>query len=96
MKSVQVCSVLAILGVSISTISIAQTPPAKPPAPRLVLWVTTTAWPDGGEIPMRNAARGDNKSPAFEFHWNLGTNPATAPGSLQSYAVIFHDVENFG
>ena len=63
-------------------------------APRLVLWVTTTAWPDGGEIPMRNAARGENKSPAFEFHWNRGTNPSTAPESLQTYAVIFHDVEN--
>jgi Raf kinase inhibitor-like YbhB/YbcL family protein len=43
---------------------------------------------------MKNAARGDNKSPAFEFHWNLGTNPATAPDTLQTYAVIFHDVEN--
>jgi Raf kinase inhibitor-like YbhB/YbcL family protein len=74
--------------------AVAQAPPARPPAPRLVLWVTTTAWADGGEIPMKNAARGDNKSPAFEFHWNLGTNPATAPESLQTYAVIFHDVEN--
>jgi hypothetical protein len=62
--------------------------------PRPVLWVTTTAWQDGGEIPLTNAARGDNKSPAFEFHWNLGTNPATAPENLQTYAVIFHDVEN--
>jgi hypothetical protein len=43
---------------------------------------------------MKYAAHGDNKSPAFEFHWNLGTNPSTAPPSLQSYAVIFHDVEN--
>jgi hypothetical protein len=71
----------------------AQTPAPKPaPAPRL--WVTTSAWPDGGEIPMTNAARGDNKSPAFEFHWNLGLNPCSAPESLQSYALIFHDVEN--
>jgi Raf kinase inhibitor-like YbhB/YbcL family protein len=43
---------------------------------------------------MTNAFRGENKSPAFEFHWNLGTNPASAPDSLQTYAVIFHDVEN--
>jgi len=43
---------------------------------------------------MRNAFRGDNKSPAFEFHWNLGLNPGAAPESLQTYAVIFHDVEN--
>ena len=75
-------------------VTTAQTAAPPKPAPRLVLWVTTTAWPDGGEIPMTNAARGDNKSPAFEFHWNLGANPGTAPENLQSYAVIFHDVEN--
>src|SRR3984885_11233387 len=83
----------AIVVASWSAGALAQTPQPKP-APRLVLWVTSTAWSDGGEIPMTNAARGDNKSPAFEFHWNLGTNPASAPDTLQSYAVIFHDVEN--
>ncbi len=58
------------------------------------LSVTSNAWPDGGEVPMHNAGRGDNKSPAFEFHWMNGTNPATAPDTLKSYAVIFHDIEN--
>jgi hypothetical protein len=62
--------------------------------PRPVLSVTTSAFPDGGEVPMRNAGRGENKSPAFEFHWNLGTNPAAAPDTLQTYAVVFHDIEN--
>jgi Raf kinase inhibitor-like YbhB/YbcL family protein len=75
----------------------AQTPPARgrstaPPAPKLS--VTSTAWPDGGEIPMRNAFRGDNKSPAFEFHWFTGTAPGAAPATLRTYAVILHDVEN--
>jgi Raf kinase inhibitor-like YbhB/YbcL family protein len=63
-------------------------------APRLVLSVTSPAWPDGGEVPMRNAGRGENKSPAFEFHWSLGPNQAQAPDTLQTYAVIFHDIEN--
>jgi Raf kinase inhibitor-like YbhB/YbcL family protein len=63
-----------------------------PPAPRLS--VTSSAWPDGGEIPARYSARGDNKSPAFEFHWMTGTTPSEPPSTLQSYAVIFHDVEN--
>ena len=87
---------LAAIGLSLPVIAISQTAPSRPPVapPRLVLWVTTTAWADGGEIPMTNAARGENKSPAFEFHWNLGVNPATAPEALQTYAVIFHDVEN--
>jgi phosphatidylethanolamine-binding protein (PEBP) family uncharacterized protein len=83
----------AIVIVTSSAVGMAQNPPPKqPPAPKF--WVTTTAWVDGAEIPMRHAVRGDNKSPAFEFRWNLGTNPGTAPDSLKSYAVIFHDVEN--
>ena len=84
----------ASIVISLLSAATAQTPTQQSPPPRLVLWVTSTAWPDGGEIPMRNAVRGDNKSPAFEFHWNRGTNPATPPPNLQSYAVIFHDVEN--
>ncbi len=65
-------------------------------APRPSFWVTSPAWPDGGMVPMHNAGGrgGDNKSPAFEFHWNLGTNPGTAPDTLKTYAVIFHDLEN--
>ncbi len=74
---------------------LAQTGASKgTPPPRLVFSVTSAAWPDGGEIPMKNAFRGENKSPAFEFHWTLGGNTASAPETLQTYAVIFHDVEN--
>jgi Raf kinase inhibitor-like YbhB/YbcL family protein len=70
---------------SLLSIGAAQAQEKKgPPPPRLVLSVTSDAWP----------GRGENKSPAFEFHWTLGTNPAEAPPALQSYAVIFHDVEN--
>ncbi len=61
-----------------------------------VLTVTSNAWPDGGEVPMHFAGRGDNKSPAFEFHWMTGTTAASAPDTLKSYAVIFHDIENVG
>jgi Raf kinase inhibitor-like YbhB/YbcL family protein len=43
---------------------------------------------------MLHAGRGGNKSPAFEFHWSLGNNPTTPPEALQTYAVIFHDIEN--
>ncbi|HWF47507.1 MAG TPA: YbhB/YbcL family Raf kinase inhibitor-like protein [Bryobacteraceae bacterium] len=94
MKVMQPGLLLAIVVTSLSAVAIAQSPTRQAPAPRLVLWVTTTAWPDGGEIPMTYAGHGENKSPAFEFHWNRGTDPSTAPETLQSYAVIFHDVEN--
>ncbi len=66
--------------------------PAGPP--RLVLSVSSEAWPDGGEVPMKYSGRGDNKSPAFEFRWTRGSSPAAAPDNLQTYAVIFHDIEN--
>jgi hypothetical protein len=59
-----------------------------------VLSVTSPAWPDGGEVPMRNAGRGENKSPEFVFHWSLGPTEASAPDTLQTYAIIFHDIEN--
>ena len=61
-----------------------------------VFTVTSTAFPDGGEVPMHHAARGDNKSPAFEFHWLNGATAATAPDTVKTYAVILHDIENAG
>ncbi len=73
----------------------AQVPGGRGAAPaRVVLSVTSPAFPDGGEVPMRNAGRGENKSPAFEFHWSTGNTPASAPDTLQTYAIVFHDIEN--
>jgi len=66
--------------------------PKGPPRP--VLSVTSTAWPDGGEVPMKFSGRGDNKSPEFAFHWTTGNTPAEAPAELQTYAIVFHDIEN--
>jgi Raf kinase inhibitor-like YbhB/YbcL family protein len=83
-------AVALLCGISAS----AQAPAAGRGPARPALSVTTSAFPDGGEVPMRNAGRGENKSPAFEFHWNLGTNSASAPDTLQTYAVVFHDIEN--
>jgi Raf kinase inhibitor-like YbhB/YbcL family protein len=83
-----------IIAASLTGLVSAQTPPAGKAAPRPALSVSSTAWADGAEVPMHNAFRGDNKSPAFEFHWSLANTPTDAPASLQTYAVIFHDVEN--
>jgi Raf kinase inhibitor-like YbhB/YbcL family protein len=86
----------AIAALSVSALAMAQAPAGgRGAAPqRLVLSVTSPAWPDGGEVPMKNAGRGENKSPAFEFHWSVGPTPGDAPEGLQTYAVIFHDIEN--
>ena len=59
-----------------------------------VLSVSSTAWPSGGEIPMKHAFRGENLSPAFQFQWFNGVTPAEQPATVQSFAVIFHDMEN--
>ena len=58
--------------------------------------VSSTAWPDGGEVPMKHAGRGDNKSPAFEFKWFTGATAAEQPATVMSFAVILHDIENVG
>ncbi|MEO8681143.1 MAG: YbhB/YbcL family Raf kinase inhibitor-like protein, partial [Vicinamibacterales bacterium] len=94
MNSTQLKSLLSVVFVAGSVLAASAQAPATPPAPRPVLWVSSPAWPDGGEVPMKHAFRGENKSPEFEFHWNVGVNPTTAPEALVSYAVIFHDIEN--
>jgi Raf kinase inhibitor-like YbhB/YbcL family protein len=93
-KKIQRSMYLAFVVASFLALASAQTTPRPAPVAHPLFWVSSPAWEDGAEIPMRHAARGDNKSPAFEFHWNLGTTSITAPDSMQSYAVIFHDVEN--
>ena len=96
MKITQRGLVRAVLAIGSAAIAMGQAPPAagKGGPPRPVFSVTSAAFPDGGEIPMKHAVVGANKSPAFQFHWNLGVNPGTAPDGLQSYAVILHNIEN--
>jgi Raf kinase inhibitor-like YbhB/YbcL family protein len=85
----------AIAAAFLSAAAFAQTAaPKGPPPARVAFSVTSDAFPDGGEIPAKYGFRGGNTSPAFEFHWTLGPTAGSAPSSLQSYAVIFHDVEN--
>jgi len=94
MRKSLLAALIAVLSAAVAISQ--QAPPAgrQGGAPGPVFWVSSPAWPDGGEIPMRNAGRGENKSPAFEFHWNLGTNPGAAPDTLETYAVILHDLQN--
>lgn len=58
----------------------AQRGPAGPP-----FMVSTTAFPDGGVVPEKYAARGENLQPAFTF--------SNVPANAVSIAVIFHDIE---
>lgn len=67
--------------------------PGRGPA-RPALSVTSSAFPDGSEVPVKYSFYGENKSPDFTFNWTMGGNPVAAPTELQTYAVIFHDIEN--
>jgi phosphatidylethanolamine-binding protein (PEBP) family uncharacterized protein len=60
------------------------------------LMITSPSFPDGGEVPMKfaGARGGENKSPEFKFNWIQGMNPAERPATVQTYAIIFHDIEN--
>jgi hypothetical protein len=89
-----------ILAFGSSALLLAQQPAAgkgpgggKGPA-RPVLSVTSSSFADGGEVPLKHSFYGENKSPEFTFNWTLANAPTTAPEALQSYAVIFHDIEN--
>jgi len=49
------------------------------------LLMETTAFPDGGIVPIRFTGAGDNVQPAFTF--------SNAPEGTVSYALILHDVD---
>src|SRR5690348_8639021 len=56
--------------------------------------VTSPGFADGAEIPLKFSYYGENVSPQFDFHWFNGMNPAEQPASVQSFAIIFRDMEN--
>jgi len=60
--------------------------------------VTSPSFPDGGEVPQKHAGGngGANMSPQFDFKWFNGTMPTEQPATVQSFAIVFHDIENVG
>jgi Raf kinase inhibitor-like YbhB/YbcL family protein len=60
--------------------------PAAPRGPGLVpLTIESSAFADGGVVPDKYSFRGGNTQPGFKI-----TN---APANVQSYAIIFHDID---
>jgi len=57
---------------------------AQPPRGPLMM-VTSDAFPDGGVVPEKYAARGDNVQPGFNF--------TDIPANAVSLAIIFHDID---
>lgn len=56
--------------------------------------VTSPSFTDGGEIPLKHSFYGENVSPQFDFHWFNGMNPTDQPATVQTFAIIFRDMEN--
>jgi Raf kinase inhibitor-like YbhB/YbcL family protein len=56
--------------------------------------VTSPAFPDGGEIPQKYSFYGTNVSPQFDFHWFNGMTATEQPATVQTFAIIFRDMEN--
>src|SRR5215471_12920975 len=56
--------------------------------------VTSPSFADGAEIPVKFSFYGENVSPQFDFHWFNGMNPTEQPATVQSFAIIFRDMEN--
>jgi Raf kinase inhibitor-like YbhB/YbcL family protein len=50
-----------------------------------VMTLTSTAWPDGGQIPAKYTQAGDESSPPLAW--------SNAPDGVVSYALIVHDVD---
>jgi len=50
------------------------------------LTLVTTAWPDGGMIPLRYSQAGPEISPALQW--------STPPSGTASFVVIFHDLDS--
>src|ERR1700679_2362061 len=92
MRTTQRALLSGIALISSCAVVMAQAPagggaaPGGPPPPRPGLSVTSPAWPDGGEVPMKYSGRGDNKSPAFEFHVTLGPTATPAPDARNTTA----------
>ena len=49
------------------------------------LTITTTAWPDGGMIPLRYTQAGPEVSPAVQW--------STPPANTTSFVLVFHDAD---
>lgn len=50
-----------------------------------VMTLTTAAWPDGGQIPVKYTQAGDQVSPALAW--------ANAPDGTASFVLLFHDLD---
>lgn len=50
-----------------------------------VMTLTSTAWPDGGQIPLKHSQAGDQVSPPFAW--------SNVPDGVTSFVLIAHDVD---
>jgi Raf kinase inhibitor-like YbhB/YbcL family protein len=97
MRSIQLA--LTIAALSIAASAAGQPPPQPLPqqpggpggggqnrrAPIQVMTLTTTAWPDGGTIPVKHSQAGKDVSPALAW--------SNAPADAASFVIVAHDLD---
>jgi Raf kinase inhibitor-like YbhB/YbcL family protein len=78
--TVAAASALALVTFFAASYDVGAQPPRGP-----LMMVTSDAFPDGGVVPEKYAARGDNVQPGFKF--------SDIPANAVSLAIIFHDID---
>lgn len=94
MELIRSLKVLTIVGAVAMGVAGAQNPPAGRGGGRggrggggpQVMTLLTTAWPDGGMIPLRYTQAGPEVSPAIQW--------SSAPSGTASFVLIFHDADS--
>jgi Raf kinase inhibitor-like YbhB/YbcL family protein len=85
---------LALLAIPVTTVSQQRGTPPGAPAPSgrgggrggvPVMTLTSTAWPDGGQIPLKHTQAGDQVSPPFAW--------SNVPDGVASFVLIAHDLD---
>jgi len=88
---------LAVMALSVATVADAQPQPVALPqpgggggqgqrrAPVQVMALTTTAWPDGGTIPLKHSQAGKDVSPPLAW--------SNVPGEAVSFVIVAHDID---
>jgi Raf kinase inhibitor-like YbhB/YbcL family protein len=89
---------VAVLVLGATAAAAGQPPPAQPPgSPQpggrgggrgrgaVVMTLSSPAWPDGGQIPVKHAQPGGDVSPPFAW--------SNAPATAASFVLIVHDLD---
>jgi Raf kinase inhibitor-like YbhB/YbcL family protein len=89
MRPTRSITILSVVAAVVLNVANAQNPPARRGGrggPIQTMTLTTTAWPDGGIIPLRYTQAGPEISPAIQW--------SSVPANTASFVLFFQDVDS--